>query len=130
YAFDVVAHEARMNHVQYRLLAFYDLFMPCIVTPLIAHPLPTRRSSDLAQGRVQRDQAFHIGQAYGPGRMDGFGNMSRVRRFGGRDRKSTRLNSSHVKNSYAVYCLNKKTQDARRNQVQHGLPAIDDQGMP
>src|SRR5690606_41898785 len=25
------------------------------------------------------------------------------------DRKSTRLNSSHVKNSYAVFCLTKKT---------------------
>src|SRR5436309_4016968 len=27
---------------------------------------------------------------------------------GGRDRKSTRLNSSHVKISYAVFCLKKK----------------------
>src|SRR5436309_11801594 len=27
----------------------------------------------------------------------------------GRDRKSTRLNSSHVKISYAVFCLKKKT---------------------
>src|SRR5690606_41304060 len=27
---------------------------------------------------------------------------------GGRDRKSTRLNSSHVKSSYAVFCLKKK----------------------
>src|SRR5690606_39622456 len=27
----------------------------------------------------------------------------------GLDRKSTRLNSSHVKNSYAVFCLKKKT---------------------
>src|SRR5690606_39645714 len=27
-----------------------------------------------------------------------------------RDRKSTRLNSSHVKNSYAVFCLKKKNQ--------------------
>src|SRR5690606_39612982 len=27
----------------------------------------------------------------------------------GGDRKSTRLNSSHVKNSYAVFCLKKKT---------------------
>src|SRR5690606_41429123 len=26
-----------------------------------------------------------------------------------RDRKSTRLNSSHVKNSYAVFCLKKKS---------------------
>src|SRR5699024_12762777 len=28
---------------------------------------------------------------------------------GGRDRKSTRLNSSHVSSSYAVFCLKKKT---------------------
>src|SRR5438874_4076327 len=27
----------------------------------------------------------------------------------GEDRKSTRLNSSHVENSYAVFCLKKKT---------------------
>src|SRR5690606_39818600 len=30
------------------------------------------------------------------------------RRIRLRDRKSTRLNSSHVKNSYAVFCLKKK----------------------
>src|SRR5699024_11570654 len=30
---------------------------------------------------------------------------------GDRDRKSTRLNSSHVSISYAVFCLNKKTQN-------------------
>src|SRR5690606_41536400 len=29
-----------------------------------------------------------------------------------RDRKSTRLNSSHVKISYAVFCLKKKTRSA------------------
>src|SRR5690606_39591582 len=29
----------------------------------------------------------------------------------GGDRKSTRLNSSHVKNSYAVFCLKKKNQN-------------------
>src|SRR6266496_1982646 len=28
-----------------------------------------------------------------------------------RDRKSTRLNSSHVENSYAVFCLKKKSHD-------------------
>src|SRR5207249_5279096 len=31
-----------------------------------------------------------------------------LRRNGGRDRKSTRLNSSHVSISYAVFCLKKK----------------------
>src|SRR5690606_41306599 len=32
-----------------------------------------------------------------------------IRAFELRDRKSTRLNSSHVKISYAVFCLKKKT---------------------
>src|SRR5207249_6283871 len=32
----------------------------------------------------------------------------RARRAGGADRKSTRLNSSHVSISYAVFCLKKK----------------------
>src|SRR5690625_5629037 len=31
--------------------------------------------------------------------------------FSAQDRKSTRLNSSHVAISYAVFCLKKKTQD-------------------
>src|SRR5690606_40451433 len=33
--------------------------------------------------------------------------------FGVEDRKSTRLNSSHVKNSYAVFCLKKKKKLSR-----------------
>src|SRR5690606_40729445 len=33
------------------------------------------------------------------------------------DRKSTRLNSSHVKISYAVFCLKKKNINKRRKQV-------------
>src|SRR5436305_3867630 len=33
----------------------------------------------------------------------------RLARTSGRDRKSTRLNSSHVRISYAVFCLKKKT---------------------
>src|SRR5256885_6192636 len=32
-----------------------------------------------------------------------------ARAFGARDRKSTRLNSSHLVISYAVFCLKKKT---------------------
>src|SRR5690606_31772323 len=38
-----------------------------------------------------------------------------------RDRKSTRLNSSHVKISYAVFCLKKKKKDNtnRRNRTEH-----------
>src|SRR6266511_424263 len=33
---------------------------------------------------------------------------SAIQRHSSGDRKSTRLNSSHVKNSYAVFCLKKK----------------------
>src|SRR5690625_5320044 len=35
-------------------------------------------------------------------------------RFSNRDRKSTRLNSSHVAISYAVFCLKKKTNHTKR----------------
>src|SRR3712207_7980799 len=35
----------------------------------------------------------------------------------GRDRKSTRLNSSHANISYAVFCLKKKRPTARRPQA-------------
>src|SRR5436309_7588525 len=37
----------------------------------------------------------------------------------GRDRKSTRLNSSHVKISYAVFCLKKKTKTATPYPTRH-----------
>src|SRR3989442_7057130 len=40
-------------------------------------------------------QAAHLAQAFAPGATV--------------DRKSTRLNSSHVRISYAVFCLKKKT---------------------
>src|SRR4051812_49961318 len=41
----------------------------------------------------------------------------------GRDRKSTRLNSSHMSISYAVFCLKKKKNNAllQRSNLPHGL---------
>src|SRR5690349_23345037 len=36
-----------------------------------------------------------------------------------RDRKSTRLNSSHVEISYAVFCLKKKKKKIQNNHVKH-----------
>src|SRR5436853_5828710 len=46
------------------------------------------------------------GGAPGTGRRDRDPRRSRLRRF--TDRKSTRLNSSHLGISYAVFCLKKK----------------------
>src|SRR3954466_16430556 len=45
-----------------------------------------------------------------------------VRRISYRDRKSTRLNSSHTIISYAVFCLKKKKKhktDARKSRAKH-----------
>src|SRR5437870_12691637 len=62
------------------------------------HSFPTRRSSDLREGSGCRGPAPR-----GPGEAQ------RERGgFAGSDRKSTRLNSSHVAISYAVFCLKKK----------------------
>src|SRR5438067_10443767 len=46
----------------------------------------------------------------------GFDDFSALRK---RDRKSTRLNSSHVSNSYAVFCLKKKTSPEPTVDVTH-----------
>src|SRR5690606_40856105 len=80
--------------------------------PGAPHSSPTRRSSDLltialdALGPTYLARAAEIGMdpsllhrvaVIGSGTLDSL------------DRKSTRLNSSHVKTSYAVFCSKKKT---------------------
>src|SRR5204862_7338408 len=57
------------------------------------------------------DAGRHLGRdARGDEEQDRRGNHHRRPRLGrrSRDRKSTRLNSSHVEISYAVFCLKKK----------------------
>src|SRR5690606_41891755 len=93
------------------------------------HSFPTRRSSDLEKGLdvfadaidvLQRRGVPHkvvvIGE--GPAREwfeSRLPDASFVGFQGGEDldRKSTRLNSSHVKISYAVFCLKKKKKNTR-----------------
>src|SRR5207249_7095522 len=93
-------------------------FSPC-ATPFFLHSFPTRRSSDLSSERldghyvradreprdhiVQEVRVFHSTTRRTPSRSATVGFQSHVR-----DRKSTRLNSSHVSISYAVFCLKKK----------------------
>src|SRR5690625_6662225 len=50
-----------------------------------------------------------IGDGMGPAHIVGYRHMQHSQGGGERDRKSTRLNSSHVAISYAVFCLKKKT---------------------
>src|SRR5690606_15748629 len=68
-------------------------------------------------GHAQRNIAHRLGYAFGPrarmtaGWEAGYYSCELELPLGSgrRDRKSTRLNSSHVKISYAVFCLKKKT---------------------
>src|SRR5690606_40721903 len=92
------------------------------------HSFPTRRSSDLTDARdvvvhVRRQERLQHAvltqpDVRGTERPELVGEQARqvpltlragdaVDAFTG-DRKSTRLNSSHVKISYAVFCLKKK----------------------
>src|SRR5207253_4298398 len=101
--------------------------LPRVYPPGRLHPFPPRRSSDLpssyALGRAAilalRDKAraagwgmrlFHdrlLGAGSLPSKLLAI-DLEQLRRQRARDRKSTRLNSSHVAISYAVFCLKKK----------------------
>src|SRR5690606_39385174 len=54
-----------------------------------------------------------IGAALGQRKIPGARTHQPLAAVAGRDRKSTRLNSSHVKNSYAAFCLKKKKEGVR-----------------
>src|SRR3989442_7722491 len=53
---------------------------------------------------------------------DGLLNLSVAELLAGVDRKSTRLNSSHVRISYAVFCLKKKKTSKRSSDGRHRSP--------
>src|SRR5688500_19582693 len=81
------------------------------------HSFPTRRSSDLVLN--QRPAAICSAVADAPAAAliassDGRGDQG--------DRKSTRLNSSHLVISYAVFCLKKKkeTQSGTEGSMRQG----------
>src|SRR5207253_11396450 len=108
----------------------YFVFFSCHAVHRDLHSFPTRRSSDLpphmwggqkpgAEGaRAREANNFISNLLYAAQIQDAFKNpglLSLTPRFSEVwpipiriDRKSTRLNSSHVAISYAVFCLKKK----------------------
>src|SRR5699024_12770640 len=86
-------------------------------------PFPTRRSSDLIGGIVGRivmvtDDTIVIETSDDRVRMEltkwaVSTNNTQQQNAAAEDRKSTRLNSSHVSISYAVFCLKKKNTAAK-----------------
>src|SRR5207249_12284510 len=106
-----IAHEPRPNDVictlivpqppGVRLPLAYLFFISNIFGDhLLLHSFPTRRSSDLSRAASPSRRCRRI-----PSRSSSSQRRSVGQR---RDRKSTRLNSSHVSISYAVFCLKKK----------------------
>src|SRR5699024_12375278 len=100
------------------------LLLHCSAPPRDLHSFPTRRSSDLAVDKRPRNRR----RRSSPRRPRSMVHRSRIPhrrnhrepaahpsqityrrgRLSVIDRKSTRLNSSHVSISYAVFCLKKK----------------------
>src|SRR5438477_6533854 len=78
---------------------FFAYFLYCQGAHRDLHSFPTRRSSDLEPPDVDAERGAAPAE-----QADGEGDI-RI----GVDRKSTRLNSSHMSISYAVFCLKKKT---------------------
>src|SRR5690606_41605003 len=112
------------------LSILFTLFFYSAAHPPSLHSFPTRRSSDLVNlthmqdgdARTAEFEALNIPVLQGLNErsatvaewrkgISGVGGSSTAVML---DRKSTRLNSSHVKISYAVFCLKKKTKKKKR----------------
>src|SRR5205814_6978002 len=112
-----------------RAIVLLDLLSHCFsfhcCGPLcVLHSFPTRRSSDLAVVPHylfgDRRRALHAAAPRAPGAVVRM-NRSTIRKL---DRKSTRLNSSHLGISYAVFCLKKKkkfTPRTSRQPIWHSI---------
>src|SRR5207302_11217729 len=105
-----------LSSSSYTLHLYFSFHSPHHPHPL--HSFPTRRSSDLPHpgcAGLLHAQRFAAVADLGRNRLHGYCDHRADGAFRephrddrNRDRKSTRLNSSHVKISYAVFCLKKK----------------------
>src|SRR5690606_41935940 len=91
-----------------------SFFFSCYGAPWDLHSFPTRRSSDLYL-LVRVSDGHVLGRVLRGVYQASDSEPCNLAPYTGivEDRKSTRLNSSHVKISYAVFCLKKKNNTAR-----------------
>src|SRR5947209_12497081 len=90
----------------YLLLTIF--FFYCYVDHRDLHSFPTRRSSDLSGCQAARTPRVPCRRRPSPASSRARWRRAPTARHTRRDRKSTRLNSSHANISYAVFCLKKK----------------------
>src|SRR5690606_42153970 len=104
----------------FSFFCLFVLLLPCLLLSRYADPpylpsFPPRRSSDLLLALAAGALAAGCVRVHVHGDPDhAMTLLLRVATYNAslyddEDRKSTRLNSSHVKISYAVFCLKKKT---------------------
>src|SRR5690606_41451731 len=108
----------------------FAFFLASSARPHVRPPFPTRRSSDLLVVVADQPRMQVVGYVVDltcpatPAAVDGPAGLhhvaplveflepplltNRVEADAAKDRKSTRLNSSHVTSSYAAFCLKKK----------------------
>src|SRR5436309_9811069 len=95
------------------LLCYFFFFFTATATTEI-YTLSLHDALPISRRRQGADQAGPLGAGHDRGGLPDVRRGGLARRAGRReargrrDRKSTRLNSSHVKISYAVFCLKKK----------------------
>src|SRR5699024_12292589 len=98
---------------------FYSPATPSFYSLSLHDALPIFADIDVVG--ASRPPDIHIGQGFGlieshRAVAEQFEHGQETRHLGdGIDRKSTRLNSSHVSISYAVFCLKKKTSRSTHN---------------
>src|SRR5699024_12566286 len=97
-------------------LSFFSLLSSIPLLPTLLYSFPTRRSSDLMSHQIQNQYFYlyivpdHCKSLYSLSFHPIYSSsqVKILRNIVLKDRKSTRLNSSHVSISYAVFCLKKK----------------------
>src|SRR3989442_11179401 len=80
-------------------------------TTLFRSPLPDQRAIQKRHRAGKRERIRM------PEHLRGVGRATALRFRQRRDRKSTRLNSSHVRISYAVFCLKKKKKKKKTTEL-------------
>src|SRR5205814_8250005 len=93
-------HYRHVLVLHFLLLSFFFFFFHCSLHLRDLHSFPTRRSSDLTAAALYRIWGIILFRI----------NFSAIFFTTPEDWKSTRLNSSHLGISYAVFCLKKKKQ--------------------
>src|SRR5207302_9320667 len=88
-------------------LSLHDALPICSGTRILAWPLFLMRAKDPRRTGIHACPTYGAERVLKPKRATS-SRASRRASASAADRKSTRLNSSHVKISYAVFCLKKK----------------------